>query len=94
MATQVKFYSTTASSYSAIESKDSGGVYFVDGGELYKGASRFGANKVYQVSTSTQLNAITGQISGDLAVGYGWTKAWNGSAWVQIENDAQITALV
>ena len=51
MATQVKFYSTTAASYSAIANKDAGGVYFVDGGELYKGTSRFGANKVYPVSS-------------------------------------------
>ena len=94
MATQVKFYSTTAASYSAITTKDAGGVYFVDGGELYKGASRFGANKVYQVSTSAQLSAISDQISGDLAVGFGWTKAWNGSAWVQIENDVQIKTMV
>ena len=94
MATQVKFYSTTAASYSAIASKDAGGVYFVDGGALYKGTSRFGANKVYPVSSQTDLEAISGQISGDLAVGFGWTKAWNGTAWVQIENDVQITALI
>ena len=94
MATQVKFYSTTAASYTGIETKDAGGVYFVDGGELYKGASRFGANKVFQVSNQTDIEAITGQISGDLAVGFGWTKAWNGSAWVQIENDVQIGALI
>ena len=94
MATQVKFYSTTAASYAAIANKDAGGVYFVDGGELYKGTSRFGANKVYPVSNQTQLSAITDQIAGDLAVGFGWTKAWNGTAWVQIENDAQITALI
>ena len=94
MATQVKFYSTTAASYSAITTKDAGGVYFVDGGELYKGSSRFGANKIYQVSDQDQLDDITDQISGDLAVGYGWTKAWNGSAWVQIENDVQVKAMI
>lgn len=94
MATQVKFYSTTAASYSAITTKDAGGVYFVEGGELYKGTSRFGANKVYQVSTSEQLENISDKIAGDLAVGYGWTKAWNGSAWVQIENDAQIKTMI
>ena len=94
MSTQVKFYSTTSASYSAIESKDSGGVYFVDGGEIYKGAERFGANKIFQVSNASDLSSISGQISGDLAVGFGWTKAWNGTAWVQIENDAQVKAMV
>lgn len=93
MATQVKFYSTTAAAYESA-SKDSGGVYFVDGGELYKGAERFGANKIFQVSNASNLENISGQISGDLAVGFGWTKAWNGSAWVQIENDAQIKTMV
>ena len=94
MATQVKFYSTTGASYSAIGTKDAGGVYFVEGGELYKGTSRFGANKVYQVSNASDLDRISGKISGDLAVGFGWTKAWNGSAWVQIENDVQIKTMV
>ena len=40
---QVKFYSVSASA----ERTDAGGVYFVDGGELYKGTQRFGANKVF-----------------------------------------------
>lgn len=50
---QVKFYATSAESYAAIDSKDAGGVYFVEGGELYKGASRFGANKVFTVPSET-----------------------------------------
>lgn len=94
MATQVKFYSTTAASYSAIESKDAGGVYFVNGGELYKGTSRFGANKIYQLTSNYSIGDISGQIGGDIAIGDGWTKAWNGSAWVQIENDVQIKTMV
>ena len=94
MATQVKFYSTTAASYSAIENKDAGGVYFVDGGELYKGTSRFGANKIYQLSSTYSISDVSGQIGGDLAIGDGWTKAWNGTAWVQIENANQIKMMV
>jgi len=46
---QVKFYSVSA----LPNDPNAGGVYFVDGGELYKGASRFGANKVFTVPSET-----------------------------------------
>ena len=38
MATQVKFYSMASASFNdAGYTKDPGGIYFVQGGELYKG---------------------------------------------------------
>lgn len=46
---QVKFYSVSASDAKT----DAGGIYFVTGGELYKGTSRFGANKVFTVPSQT-----------------------------------------
>ena len=42
MAKQVKFYSVKTLPTSA----DPGALYFVDGGELYKGAQRFGLGRV------------------------------------------------
>lgn len=46
---QVKFYSVS----SLPNNPDAGGVFFVNGGELYKGSSRFGANKVWTVPSET-----------------------------------------
>lgn len=42
----VKFYSMSQSAYESA-TKDNGALYFVTNGELYKGAQRFGANKVF-----------------------------------------------
>lgn len=103
---QVKFYSVG----SLPNNPDPGGVYFVNGGELYKGASRFGANKVFTaVSNAETLAAatagISGQIGGDILVGFGAAKVWDASAnagsgsWVDLGQDQaaldeQLAALV
>lgn len=91
---QVKFYSVTAASYASAE-KQAGGVYFVDGGELYKGTSRFGANKVFTKGEGQDLAsfASVGQIGGDILVGIGAAKVWDASAaegsgsWVDLGAD-------
>ena len=84
---QVKFYSTTAASYAAQVSANTvngGGVYFVDGGELYKGTSRFGANKVW----TTKPDENAGVIGGDLYINAGVTEVFDGvgKSWVSITN--------
>ena len=76
---QVKFYATTSESYAAIETKDTGGIYFVDGGELYKGSARFGLGRV-TVAESTA--GIEGAARGDIVVtgaGAGWV--FDGTNW-------------
>ena len=87
---QVKFYATTAASYSALgEDVDTGGIYFVEGGELYKGTQRFGLGRVtvdaeFNPSTSTK----DGQARGDIVVtgtGAGWV--FNGTSWISIGGD-------
>lgn len=95
---QVKFYSVAASA----ERTDAGGVYFVDGGELYKGTSRFGANKVWTVPSNAEITGetaeeklssalaaagVTGAIGGDILTGYGAAKVFNGSTWVELGQD-------
>ena len=90
---QVKFYSVGTDA----EKSDAGGIYFVTGGELYKGTSRFGANKVFTKGEGQDLAsfASVGQIGGDILVGFGAAKVWdpatgaNGS-WVDLgaDNDA------
>ena len=80
---QVKFYSVSA--LPATPNAD--GVYFVQGGELYKGTSRFGAAKIFTATTQEQLNAITGMITGDINVGFGPAKVYNGTSWVNIGAD-------
>ena len=52
MATQaVKFYSVA----SLPSTPNPGALYFVDGGELYKGAQRFGGNKVFEAGEGQNL---------------------------------------
>lgn len=72
---QVKFYSVAANAAKT----DDNGIYFVTGGELYKGTSRFGANKV--TTQETPPTAAQGAISGDLNIYNGITKVFDGSAW-------------
>lgn len=51
---QVKFYSMTESAFASVANPDTGGIYFIsDKNEIYKGATRFGANKVWAVPSDT-----------------------------------------
>lgn len=87
MATQVKFYSTAA--FDA--NQNAGGIYFVGGpknGELYKGTTRFGAGRVKEVANTTEMNAITDAIRGDITVcAIGGAYAYDGTKWVAIGPD-------
>lgn len=88
MATQVKFYSMASDAYASAD-KDTGGIYFVQGGELYKGGERFGLGRVtvdaaFVASTSTKV----GQKRGDIVVtgsGAGWV--FDGTNWQSIGGD-------
>ena len=71
MAQQVKFYSTS----SLPASPNAGGVYFVNGGELYKGSQRFGLGRVTVAESTT---GITGMARGDVVV------TGNGAGWVYV----------
>ena len=87
MATQVKFYSTATLPSNA----NNGGIYFVGGdktGELYKGATRFGAGRVTSVDNTTAMSSISGAIRGDIAVcKVGGAYAYDGTKWVAIGPD-------
>ena len=87
MATQVKFYSVTA--LPDASKITSGGIYFVGGpkdGELYKGATRFGAGRVTEVDNLA--SAPTDAIRGDIAVcKVGGAYAYDGTKWVAIGPD-------
>lgn len=84
MAQQVKFYSIGAND----DKTDANGIYFVTGGELYKGTSRFGANKV--TTQATPPTAAQGAISGDINIYNNITKVFDGSEW---KNIVDITGL-
>ena len=86
---QVKFYSVDSLPAGASNASAAGNIYFVNGGELYKGASRFGANKVWTVPASGQdapgydftsalsEAGVSGAIGGDILIGYGAAKVWD-----------------
>lgn len=71
---QVKFYSKT--SLPTGDNLDENGVYFIQGGELYKGAQRFGLGRVSIVANEAGLSSIEDPARGDIAATAG------GAAWV------------
>ena len=78
---QVKFYSVT----SLPKTPNDGGIYFVDGGELYKGAQRFGLGRVTVANTT---DGIDGMKRGDIVVtgkGAGWV--FDGTNWQSVGGD-------
>ena len=87
MATQVKFYSVA--SLPDASKITSGGIYFVGGpkdGELYRGATRFGAGRVTEVANLSA--APSDAIRGDIAVcAVGGAYAYDGTKWVSIGPD-------
>lgn len=83
---QVKFYSVTSLPDSS--SINAGGIYFVDGGELYKGAQRFGLGRVTNASTADALAALkAGAARGDINVGYQGAKVYDGENWQPLGGD-------
>ena len=88
MAQQIKFYATTSASYDALvasESVNGAGIYFVEGGELYKGTSRFGLGRV-TVASSTE--GVVNPARGDIVVtgeGAGWV--YDGINWQLLGGD-------
>lgn len=80
---QVKFYSMTESAFASAQTKNDGGIYFIsDKNEIYKGATRFGAAKVFTVANAEGLGGLTGMVRGDLAI----TGA--GAAWTYVGSSA------
>lgn len=75
---QVKFYSKT----SLPEGAEANGIYFIDGGELYKGSQRFGLGRVTIVANEAGLSSIKNPARGDIAATAG------GAAWVYAGSEA------
>ena len=79
---QVKFYSVG----SAATKSDANGIYFVEGGELYKGSTRFGLGRVTVAADfNPSESTLTEQARGDIVVtggGDGWV--FDGSDWKSI----------
>ena len=85
MAQQVKFYSVATMPQTPTE----GALYFVDGGELYKGAQRFGLGRVTVAASTTD---IQNPARGDVVVtggGAGWVYAGSeeGQGWQPLGGD-------
>ena len=91
MATQaVKFYSVS----SLPSQPNNAALYFVNGGELYKGTQRFGANKVYTANAnaadlSAATEGLTDLIAGDILLGFQGAKVWDGAAWQDLSADIE-----
>lgn len=82
---QVKFYSVSE----ATNLTDQGGIYFVKGGELYKGSERFGLGRVTKAATKEALEALTGVCRGDINVGYLGAQVFDGTAWQPLGGDTE-----
>ena len=82
MAQQVKFYSVA----SLPSNINQNGIYFKDGGELYKGSYRFGGGRVTEVANlaAAPSDAIQGDI---IMCATGGAFAYDGKKWVSIGPD-------
>lgn len=79
---QVKFY---AKAEMPSENIDQNGIYFITtGGEIYKGATRFGCGRVTKATTASELAALTGVVRGDINVGYEGAKVFDGTSWASL----------
>ena len=81
MAQQVKFYSVAEMPQTPTE----GALYFVNNGELYKGAQRFGLGRVTVADTTA---GIADMKRGDIVVtggGAGWV--FDGNTWQKVGGD-------
>lgn len=83
----VKFYSVASLPAQASQ----GALYFVAGGELYKGSQRFGCAKVFEKPTEgeniPENPPATGVARGDIALGWGGAKVYDGTAWKELGAD-------
>lgn len=82
MANSVKFYSMSALPTTI----DPNGLYFVNGGELYKGATRFGCGKVTQLESAPS----EGMARGDVNISNGKTEIYDGTSWVTVTADVSV----
>ena len=73
---QIKFYSLAAM---PSENIDENGLYFIDNGEIYKGAVRFGHGRV-----TTQETVPSDAVRGDINVYGGVAKVFDGTAWQEL----------
>ena len=73
---QIKFYSLAAM---PSENIDANGLYFIDGGEIYKGAVRFGRGRV-----TTQETVPADAVRGDINVYGGVAKVFDGTNWQEL----------
>ena len=79
---QVKFY---AKAEMPSENIDQNGIYFITtGGEIYKGATRFGCGRVTKASTAEEFASLTGMARGDINVGYEGAKVFDGTSWASL----------
>ena len=77
---QVKFYSKPSL---PTENIDQNGVYFIEGGELYKGSQRFGLGRVTSSATDPEKAA-----RGDINFKSGVPYVFDGTNWQKLGGDA------
>ena len=73
---QIKFYSLASM---PSENIDANGLYFIDNGEIYKGAVRFGRGRV-----TTQETVPADAVRGDINVYGGVAKVFDGTNWQEL----------
>ena len=73
---QIKFYSSSAM---PSENIDANGLYFIDNGEIYKGAVRFGCGRVTTLETAPSDAA-----RGDINITGGVASVFDGTTWQEL----------
>lgn len=77
----VKFYSGSKSAYSALQSKDADGIYFLNNGEIFKGAQKMASGVLFVDSLPEVADAVQDVL---YVLPTGAASVYNGTAFTQV----------
>lgn len=77
----VKFYSGSKSAYSALQSKDANGIYFLNNGEIFKGAQKMASGVLFVDSLPEVTDAAQDVL---YVLPTGAASVYNGTAFTQV----------
>lgn len=77
----VKFYSGSKSAYSALQSKDANGIYFLNNGEIFKGSQKMASGVLFVDSLPATTDAVQDVL---YVLPTGAASVYNGTAFTQV----------
>ena len=77
----VKFYSGSKSAYSALQSKDANGIYFLNNGEIFKGSQKMASGVIFVDALPEVTDAAQDVL---YVLPTGAASVYNGTAFTQV----------